>query len=160
MGLISPQSACSLFRCVMSLSAALYTHMETKGRAALKKKKLKCNTIERQTGIYCTNTPPPPPCRPATLPSASLQGTNPLPFHLGVIVTQHQRPRSRSALAWRGGRGYMGGRRVEVTPQKGQLGTRWTVAQKPQREKEGEGKMERERESCEVTFSALSLSKP
>lgn len=82
----------------MSFSAALYTHIRRHKReytlAALKStsKSSKCNTIERQAAVYCTvacTTPHNPP-----LHCTLLQGPGPLPFHLGVIVTQHQRPHS------------------------------------------------------------------
>lgn len=79
-----------------------------------------------------------------------------LPFHLGVTVTQHQHPHSDQCWSgkgagvheWNGSGGDIAERQLE---------TLWNTAQKPEK---GRGKKRwRESEPCQVTFSALRLSK-
>ena len=92
------------------------------------------------------NLPPPTALRCRAL--------SPLPFHLGVIVTQHQRPRSDQR--WPGkGAGVHGWKESGGDIAEGQLGTLWTAAQKPVRKKaRGE---DGEKERREMTLRPLSL---
>lgn len=93
---------------------------------------------------------------PTTAASASArlppQGSGPLPFHLGVTVTQHQLPSSVQCWSGKGGAGSHGWKERGVDVAEGQLETLHKNHGDKRREKRW-----REGEHGEVTFGAPGL---